>query len=176
MILRLRMLVRCVVLVVLAGSLIRCMGITPIRYVIPDGYTGFLAVAYACPGGHPVQRDGETIVFVFDAHGVDCIQEGYVDVFPRGARHVDGVATTSGRAIPFLGGEATDLKAWGMIDGGYMEQEGVGAFSISWVGAMQDLAAKQASGALTEERAVFEECWLGLLRATQTKPLGDCTK
>lgn len=68
------------------------------HYIIPDGYTGFLAIQYNCPGGAPLLRQGQRIIVQFDRQGRACTSESqFLSTGP-----VPTAATLSGVPIPYV--------------------------------------------------------------------------
>jgi hypothetical protein len=58
-------------LAVLAAASPSCVGPKAnVRYVVPDGYRGLLAICVDRPGGETVWETGEAFTFVFPADGV----------------------------------------------------------------------------------------------------------
>lgn len=67
------------------------------HYIIPDGYTGFLAIQYNCSGGKPLHRQGQRIIVQFDQHGLACTSEAPF----ASSGHLPTAQTVQGQVIPY---------------------------------------------------------------------------
>jgi len=146
-----------------------CGNITTLAYIVPDHYQGFLAIYYECPGGKPVDQSDGRAHITFDAHGVACIKESYVTLFPGGARHVASVQTVSGQSVRFAGGWEQVSTGYALLD--LSVQQGYGpngnnppqyTISILWVGEMQRLNELSQTNQYSTELATFLEQSLGI--------------
>lgn len=100
--------------------------------VVPDGYRGFLAVRWACPGGVPLERvsdeDGGRYRLAFGADGAACV----ADALPDPAFTVGSARYAGGGDAPVLLGPTRRIDGAG-TDGGAAEGDYV--FSIDAVGS-----------------------------------------
>lgn len=125
------------------------------HYIIPEGYSGFLAIQYNCPGGLPLHRQGQQIIVQFDHRGLACTSERPF----ASTGHVPTAETTAGRRIPYAieplqyTGFAMCCEHTQGIGGNTVENPGSSLIlDILWVGYLtpRPAAAPDAPGDLQE--------------------------
>ena len=48
------------------------------EYIVPDGYTGFLAIRYDCPGGAPLNIVNNVARIQYEPDGTYCTSDSFV--------------------------------------------------------------------------------------------------
>ena len=131
----------CVLLSPFIVLLIICVFQAPLkqvnwRFIIADGYEGFLVIHYNCPAGEPLNVQGDTINVVFTDEGVFCTSNE-----PFGWEGQLFASTRSGQTIqtPML----WDAKGYGLSGGNLRTMHGPPKkqFTIYWVGELEYLAS-----------------------------------
>jgi hypothetical protein len=82
------------------------------EYVIPDGYTGYLAIRFDCPNGVPLPIVGNTCRITFNEDGTFCTSDKYLPSWSNG----DHASTKSGKSIPVFYIPAPLPKEYGIIE------------------------------------------------------------
>jgi hypothetical protein len=110
------------------------------KYIIPDGYQGYLAIHYECPGGKPLSRSDNMITVEFNDDGIYCTSESAFAT--RGPLPI--TVTTTGRDIPYVT-DPWNHSGWGIccgstraIGGNTVENPNEDLIlGLQWVGQMQ---------------------------------------
>ena len=109
------------------------------EYIIPDNYTGYLAIQYDCPNGIPINVQNNIAHIVFKPDGTYCTSDLYSESWSSN----DRAWSTSGTSIPFVDppsnqqGYALCCGSTLVIGGGTQENPGkdITVF-LQWVGDM----------------------------------------
>lgn len=81
------------------------------EYVIPDGYTGYLAIRFDCPNGVPLPIKGDTCRIVFAKDGTFCTSDKYF----VWVSHSQTASTNNGKTVPFFYTPAPLPEKYGII-------------------------------------------------------------
>jgi len=132
---------------VCVALLTHCVPSTPYvewEYIIPENYTGYLAIRFDCPGGTPLVIQNNIVRIEFRPDGTYCTSDTY---FPSSTRG-DRAWNTSGTSIPILDppwdqkGYAVCCGGTQVIGGGTLKNPGEDIVVILlWVGDMERVDA-----------------------------------
>jgi len=146
-----------------------CISGTRLNYTIPDNYTGFLVIEYACPGGQPVTRHNNKVFLIFNDQGVACIRDRYEDIYPTGISSVASTQTRSGQQVAFVGGGPQERGGYAVVGASVRVVNQVATnertvFEILWAGEQHDLIQMIAQEEYANVQAEFFEQRLGIPR------------
>jgi hypothetical protein len=126
------------------------------HFVVPNGYHGYLAIRYDCPGGQPIPIQDHTARIGFQPDGSFCTSDSFVASWSDG----DTAETAQGQVIPVypdsFDSQGQSYHGYGLYGGdtlgvGGHTQENPGedmTFAIYWVGNMEEaFKAHKADGA-----------------------------
>lgn len=82
------------------------------EYVIPDGYTGYLAIHFDCPNGVPLPIKGDTCRIVFAEDGTFCTSDKFFASWSNSERAL----TKSGKSVAVFHPPAPLPAKYGIID------------------------------------------------------------
>jgi len=146
-----------------------CVSGTRLNYTIPDNYTGFLVIEYACPGGQPAPRHNNEVFLIFNDQGVACIRDRYEDIYPTGISSVASTQTRSGQQVAFVGGGPQERGGYAVVGASVRVVNQVATnertvFEILWAGEQHDLIQMIAQEEYANVQAEFFEQRLGIPR------------
>lgn len=116
------------------------------EYVVPDGYTGYLAIRFDCAKGVPLPIKGNTCRIVFAADGTFCTSDKYSPSWSNSQK----ASTASGKAVPVYFPPAPLPNGFGLmpvdapitIAGGTASNPGPDMVLLTyWVGNMSSVNA-----------------------------------
>jgi hypothetical protein len=115
------------------------------EYIIPDNYTGYLAIRYNCPGGVPLTIKDSVIRVKFKSDGTYCTSDSFSASWSDG----DRAWTSSGTPIPVDAGSPWDQTGYEVCCGGtrviggntWVNPGDDIILDLQWVGDMKRVAA-----------------------------------
>lgn len=105
------------------------------QYIIPDGYSGWIAIQYDCPTGKPLNRQGNVITVEFTDSGLFCTTDSFF-----ASRFELITINKSGISIPSVGqpwNENRYVICCGQAIGVHVSEPGQSidlSLRIEWVG------------------------------------------